>query len=255
MALLPGSPALGAAACSDADGAPLPVDQRGFPRSQITGCDIGAFENQAPMLICPASRTLYRGEPHDSAFANLAATVSDPDGDPLTIIWSVNGIASQTNMIAAAHPPKTRLVSFSAAFDLGTNIVNVWVSDGKAVPVACSTRVIVRDRTPPRIISIKAVPNVLWPPNGKLVPVKVVVQAVSDSGPVTSRITSVQSNEPPTGREPDWVITGDLSLLLRAERSGRGNGRVYTITVQCRDAAGNTSTGTATVTVPHDAAH
>jgi hypothetical protein len=255
MALLPGSPALGAAACSDADGAPLPVDQRGFPRSQATGCDIGAFENQAPMLICPASRTLYRGGPHDPAFASLAATVSDPDGDPLTVIWSVNGIASQTNMIATTHPPKTRLVTYGAFFNLGTNIVNVWVSDGKAVPVACSTRVIVRDRTPPRIISIKAVPNVLWPPNGKLVPVKVVVQAVSDSGPVTSRITSVQSNEPPTDREPDWVITGDLRLLLRAERSGHGNGRVYTITVQCRDAAGNTSPGTATVTVPHHSAH
>jgi hypothetical protein len=252
IALFPGSPALGAAACSDANGAPLPVDQRGFPRSQATGCDIGAFENQAPMLICPASQILYRGGPHDPAFATLAATVSDQDGDPLTVIWSVNGIARQTTVVTATHPPKPRVVTFNLPLSVGTKIVNVWVSDGKAMPVACSTRVIVRDRTPPRIISIKAVPSVLWPPNGKLVPVKVVVQAVSDNGPVTSRVTSVRSNEPPSGREPDWVITGKLSLLLRAERSPHGDGRVYTITVECRDAAGNTSTGKVLVTVPHD---
>jgi hypothetical protein len=254
MALLPGSPALNAAACSDASGVPLPIDQRGFPRSHVKGCDIGAFENQAPMLVCPASRTLYHGGPLDPVSTSLAATVSDQDGDPLTVIWSVNGISKQTDIVAATHPPKPTVVTFNLPLHLGTDIVNVWVSDGKAMPVACSTRVIVRERTPPRIISIKAVPNVLWPPNGKLVPVHVVVQAISDSGPVTSRITSVRSNEPPDGRQPDWIITGDLSLLLRAESSPQGHGRVYTITVQCRDAAGKTSTGTVLVTVPHDRA-
>lgn len=255
MALLPGSPALDAAASSDANGVPLTVDQRGFPRPHVTGCDIGAFENQAPMLICPASQTLDRDGPHAPSSTTLAATVSDPDGDPLTVIWSVNGVARQTNLVAATHPPKHTVVTFNLSLSQGTNIVNVWVSDGKAMPVACSTRVIARDRTPPRIISINAVPNVLSPPNGKLVPVKVVVQAVDDSGSVTSRIASVRSNEPPGDRQPDWVITGDLSLLLRAENSSHGQGRVYTITVECRDAAGNTSTGTTQVTVPRDGPH
>jgi hypothetical protein len=50
---------------------------------------------------------------------------------------------------------------------------------------------------------------------------------------------------------PDWQIAGDLSALLRAERSG--NGRVYTLTVICRDVAGNSAQGTAIVRVPHDA--
>ena len=53
--------------------------------------------------------------------------------------------------------------------------------------------------------------------------------------------------------EVDWLITGDLTLELRAERSGRSKeGRVYTITVQCADASGNSSTAEVTVTVPHD---
>jgi hypothetical protein len=43
-------------------------------------------------------------------------------------------------------------------------------------------------------------------------------------------------------------------MSLRAERSGTGSGRVYTITVQCTDAAGNSTTKTVTVTVAHDQA-
>jgi hypothetical protein len=252
MALLPGSPALGAGACTDAGGAPLLVDQRGFPRPHVTGCDIGAFENQAPTLICPVAQTLECGCSHEGPFPRLAATVADPDGDALTVVWSVNGIARQTNHVAATHPPKPEVVTFEGFFSPGTNIVTVWVSDGKAVPVACTTSVIVRDKTPPRILSIKASPDVLWPPDGKMVSVKLTVQAVDNCGPVTSRIISVRSNEPPSGAQPDWTITGDLTLLLRADRSPHGNGRVYTITVQCSDAAGNTSTGTALVTVPRD---
>jgi hypothetical protein len=49
---------------------------------------------------------------------------------------------------------------------------------------------------------------------------------------------------------PDWVITGDFTLDLRAERSGTGNGRTYAITVQAVDASGNHSEKTVTVAVP-----
>jgi endo-1,4-beta-xylanase len=44
--------------------------------------------------------------------------------------------------------------------------------------------------------------------------------------------------------------TDDRTFLLRAERSGRGTGRVYTVTYEAKDATGNTSTGQARVTVP-----
>jgi hypothetical protein len=51
---------------------------------------------------------------------------------------------------------------------------------------------------------------------------------------------------------PDWVITGDLTVKHRAERSGKGSGRIYMITVKCADSSENSSTDTVTVTVPHD---
>jgi hypothetical protein len=67
----------------------------------------------------------------------------------------------------------------------------------------------------------------------------------------------VTSNEPIEGlgdgdTSPDWVITGNLAVDLRAERAGNGSGRIYTITVRCTDAAGNASARSVLVTVPHD---
>ena len=38
--------------------------------------------------------------------------------------------------------------------------------------------------------------------------------------------------------------------MLRAERSGKGNGRIYTVTYRATDASNNTTTKTATVIVP-----
>jgi Tfp pilus assembly protein PilX len=49
----------------------------------------------------------------------------------------------------------------------------------------------------------------------------------------------------------DIQIVGD-SIFLRAERSGKSNGRVYTITFQATDYAGNSSTVSETVIAPHD---
>ena len=65
------------------------------------------------------------------------------------------------------------------------------------------------------------------------------------------------SSEPVNGHgdgntSPDWRITGDLTVDLRAERSGPGKGRVYTIKVEISDAAGNKVTRNVTVLVPHD---
>ena len=53
--------------------------------------------------------------------------------------------------------------------------------------------------------------------------------------------------------EPDWEITGDLTLKLRAERAGNGPGRFYTITFEGSGAAGNVSAPrTVMVVVPRD---
>lgn len=103
------------------------------------------------------------------------------------------------------------------------------------------------DTTPPTITSITARPSVLQPPNGKMVPVTLTVVATDANDPAPKcKITGVTSNQSATG---DWAITGDLTLDLRARRSG-GTARLYTVTVQCTDDSGNAATGTVGVTVP-----
>jgi uncharacterized repeat protein (TIGR01451 family) len=96
-------------------------------------------------------------------------------------------------------------------------------------------------------------------PNHQWVPVQIAYQATDSCGAVTSTL-SVTSNEPVTGSlaeqgiagqtSPDWVIVDAHTLQLRAERSARGHGRVYTITITATDLAGGTTTQQVTITVP-----
>ena len=71
----------------------------------------------------------------------------------------------------------------------------------------------------------------------------------------TSTLVSATSNEPDNGADDgnttnDIVIVDDLTVKLRAERSGTGTGRIYTMTWQATNACGATVTATATVLVP-----
>lgn len=103
-----------------------------------------------------------------------------------------------------------------------------------------------RDTAAPVFQSLAASPSLITKPNGKMVPVAITA-GVADSvdATPTTRIVSVTGSENVTG---DWQITGDLTLQVRAKSNTKA-GRVYTVTVESRDAAGNASTKTVTVTV------
>lgn len=102
------------------------------------------------------------------------------------------------------------------------------------------------------ITNLTATPNVLWPPNGKLVPIKITVSTEDpyDPNPVC-KIASVSNNQT-SGKKPDWTISGDLDINLRAENSQKGNERKYTIKVACTDVTGLSTTKALIVNVPHD---
>jgi hypothetical protein len=92
-----------------------------------------------------------------------------------------------------------------------------------------------------------------------MVPVAISVHVLDACDAVPRcRITSVRSSESPDGSgdgntTPDWRILGDLRLELRAERSGKSSGRIYTIEITCEDGSGNASSKNVTVKVPHRA--
>jgi hypothetical protein len=105
-------------------------------------------------------------------------------------------------------------------------------------------------------LEVSVTPNLLWPPNHKYVDVTATVVVADNFDPnPTVTLLSVTSNEPDNGlgdgdTPNDIVIVDDFTFQLRAERSGTGEGRVYTITYQVSDACGNTTTASAEVIVP-----
>lgn len=188
--------------------------------------------NRPPEAICQHV-TLSTESGVCSADASVDDGSFDPDGDEI--------ILEQT-------PPEP--------YGLGDTVVTLAVTDDKGISDTCDAMVTVEDIEAPVISSVTATPNKLWPPNHKMVPATVAVDA-SDNCDSFCHIISVESNEPINGlgdgnTAPDWKIIGDLNVKLRAERSKNGSRRIYTITVNCEDSSGNSSSGTATVIVPHN---
>jgi microsomal dipeptidase-like Zn-dependent dipeptidase len=176
--------------------------------------------------------------------APIKVEQSNRAGTPVTVPLPTATDIVDTNPKVTSNAP--------AVFPLGVTTVTFTATDFSGNKNTATTTVTVVDTTPPAITSLTASPNSLWPPNGKMVTVNLstVATDICDASP-KCKILSVSSNEAvsPVG---DWQITGNLTLMLRADRDGNGSGRVYSITVQCTDASGNSSQKVVTVTVPHD---
>jgi hypothetical protein len=188
----------------------------------FTAGSAGKCKNEAPIARCKdvtVAACMANASVNDSSF--------DPDGDPVTL----------TQTPAGPYP-------------LGTTKVTLTATDIHGASSQCTATVTVTSTSTFTIKSLIARPPVLWPPNDRLVPVRVITKTAGTCSAVTCKIVSVTSNE--AIAPGDAVITGNLSVELRAARLGSGTGRVYTITVKCTDAAGNVTTKTVTVTVPHD---
>jgi len=144
-------------------------------------------------------------------------------------------------------------VSDEGPFVVGDTTIVVSSGDS----AVCSSQLTVVDTTPPRVTPKVAE---LWPPNHKMHRVTPydcldVVDACDPD--VRVWFTDATSNEVDNGLG-DGDTEGDIGVVeadgveLRAERSGTGTGRVYTLGWQAEDAAGNAVAGTCDVVVPHD---
>ena len=108
----------------------------------------------------------------------------------------------------------------------------------------------------PVISETSATRALLWPPNHRMVDVRV-DYTVTDPCPNTCVLT-VSSDEPVNdigdgNTSPDWEVIDAHHVRLRAERAGPGDGRTYTINITCtNDTNQLSSTKTVTVLVPHD---
>jgi hypothetical protein len=200
-------------------------------------------DTTAPVVACPSNVSV-----------ECTQIGGSPDTNP-TIAGFLAG-ASATDVCDASLTVSNNAPAF---FDVGvTTPVTFSTQDDSGNPAQCTATVDVVDTTPPVIASVTATPNTLWPPNHGMVPMVIGVSVADVCDPsLDCHIVSVGSNEPVDGQGdghtvPDWVVTGPLTVDLRAERSGGGSGRIYTIGVQCTDGSANSTLGSVQVSVAHD---
>jgi hypothetical protein len=141
-------------------------------------------------------------------------------------------------------------------FPVGTTIITYTATDGAGNTASATQSVTVNDDTPPVITGATVDKPTLWPPNHQMVDVAVSYTGTDNCGAVDTTL-SVSSNEPVNGMgdgntATDWEIVDAHHVRLRAERSGLGSGRIYTITITATDSNGNASSQIVTVHVPHN---
>ncbi len=177
----------------------------------------------------------------------------DPDGDALAYSWvQVSGPTVVMSGITTAAP------TFTAPFVNagGANLeFELNASDGYGG--VSSDRVVIHVQSindPPLAAAAQPTVGLLWPPNHRLVAVG--ITGVTDpNNNATITITGVTQDEPTNGLGDgdtliDAVINADGTVLLRSERSGNHDGRVYRIYFTASDIEGSSS-GVVVVKVPH----
>jgi uncharacterized repeat protein (TIGR01451 family) len=186
---------------------------------------------------------------------NVALADVAPDGATELVDLGAVVVAGE-----ASHDSSFRVPADACPGDFTGASASVTFADfvGNALSASGSAPLEIRDVVPPQL-SVSASPSQLWPPNHKFVPITVTVSVGDEcDGTPHVRLVSIASNEgagaPGSGNTSPDVRgadfgTDDRSFQLRAERSGSGSGRVYTITYEAEDASGNVTTRTATVGV------
>lgn len=194
----------------------------------------------------------------------LTGDVADFDGDILTYEW-IEGEAVlfsgavDTPFGGDRVPLPGHVVA--GGLSLGVHALTLRVSDGVNAPVESSITIEVIDSTAPTLAPIPNI-TILWPPNHRMADVVIAANAHDDSGCFTlsARVTS---NEPEDGlgdgdMSPDWTdpvidqASGVITLQLRAERSGNGDGRIYSVEITATDCSGNSSRAVVEIVCPHD---
>ena len=205
--------------------------------------------NQAPTANAGPDQTK-----NENTLVTLDGSGSqDPDLDTLSYAWTPTSGPLVTLTGATTVSP-----TFTAP-EVGpggaTLVFELVVSDGQYSAADTVTILVQNVNDPPVCTMAQATPNLLWPPNHTMVPVSITGISDPNNHTVTITYTAVTQDEPVNGlgdgdTSPDAAVAGQ-QILLRSERAGTGNGRVYVVHFTASDGQGGSCNGVVSVSVPH----
>lgn len=182
------------------------------------------------------------------AAPGVLANDSDVDGDGLTAVLDtppVNGTLTLNGNGSFTYIPDP---GFYGADSFTYTAVDGQLNSQPAVVSITVNQV----NTAPICNGAYSSVTTIWPLNKNLIPVNVLGITDADGDIVTITITAIFQDEP-TGKSPDGFGIGTDTALVRAERDGSGDGRVYHIFFIAADGQGATCTGELLLpTVAHD---
>ncbi|HEY3885794.1 MAG TPA: hypothetical protein VGL62_11335, partial [Vicinamibacterales bacterium] len=179
----------------------------------------------------------------------LTATDQDAANDVAATYYTIDG-----------GPQQTYSGPFTVSGD-GVHQITFWSVDKEGDVEAANSRTIKIDTTAPTV-AVSASLTSLWPPNNKFVSDVISGTALDATSMINPAAVSFRVIDSYGVVQPSGSVTvnanGSYSFVVSLEASRQGTdlgGRQYIIIVMASDLAGNTSTASVTVTVPHDQGH
>lgn len=199
--------------------------------SSLTWPVTGDFDGDGKLDIAGVLR-LGNG---DGTFRPYGGRAFGPGGDPTVVMdWDRDG--------------RPDLINFQQNDEDGYDITGTLILNATLPNRA------------PVTTGVRASVTSVWPPSHELVDVALSGVKDPDGDPVTVNVTGVTQDESPASGSGALAHCADATITdgrasIRLDRSGSGNGRVYTLSFTATDACGASAEGTATVCVPHDPDH
>lgn len=244
---------------------PPDLDEDGRPDLAVgTQEGIAVVMNRGTMVPGPAPVAVIAGatvvecQPPGVPAISLDGSGSGMPGEPpgvgiVSYVWSVEA--------SGVWQPVGTGPTLSIARPLGASTFQLEVTNSAGQSGTALHTVTVQDTTPPALV-VSAAPNVLFPPNHRLVPVQVPWQVsdACDPAPAVALLeaSSDEADDAPGGGDGSTagdirgaaIGTADGIVELRAERSAQGDGREYRLRYVATDASGNATPSETVVSVP-----
>jgi len=237
------------------------LDVNGVPYQRVKP---GPFKPQTVQVTAPLTQNIGPGQTTTYSFQvknfgpadTFVVKAADDHGfvsgeSPSVVALNTNQTASIT--VQLTPPAGTRLGTLDSLTVNAQSVTNPAVANFAVL----RSLVLPSSNRPPDCSTAQPSVATLWPADHKMVDVSIVGVTDPDNDPVTITITGVMQNEPTNGLGdgdtcPDATGIGTSTVQLRAERSGTGSGRLYTVFFTASDGKGGTCQGSVTVCVPHD---